>query len=234
MKEFLSILFILYFGLTSSNWAAEVDPNEPIDAEFNPEASWSDMHNYAQQRAEWFRQTLEVLTNEKGDVQRRLTLAKKIMPGLDETEVKVSAGLSLTLQKKLQVSKLIDATTSDVLYSFLYWDFLERTLAFYNTAPNNTLESRNALLPYLFRELEVFGAYAVADLTDNPQSRYYSEEFFINGAIIQECKDLASHQGCTVVQLMHGIDEETKEVIDLTPSELSYLYLESALKKYNL
>lgn len=217
MRTFIIFLFLSFFGCITLSRAMEVnlDLETPRATEFDSEASWSDMHNYAQGRAEWFRETMKALRDGTRDLKDRVTLAKKIEPHLDESGFPVSKGLKKETQIKLQRTKLVESVTSDIVYSFLYWDFLERTLEFYNSTPNNIPEIRNALLPHLARELTNFDLYAIDDLKENTQSRYFSEEFFINRAIYQECAALAGHYEIEISQFMQFYDETTKEPVAL-------------------
>lgn len=221
------IIFFLFMVLNCNNYCnavesefTEIESGQNYQQEYNPKSAWADMHNFAQTRSQWFKDTIKTLQDDSISSDERLTLAKKIIPNLNDNDVNLRPGISAAAQKKIRTGKIINAVLSDLIFSSLYWDFLERVLTFYNTAPNDTLESWKALLPHLSFELANFDEFAVVDLHNNPQSRYNSEEFFTNRAIFDLCETLSLHLGndhsVKFGKLIGIVDKNTKEKIDIS------------------
>ncbi|MBM3633374.1 MAG: hypothetical protein FJX03_06715 [Alphaproteobacteria bacterium] len=225
MSHCFIFLLLLFLNFNYICKGVEAEANEAESGQiyqqaYNPKSVWSDMHNLAQTRSQWFKDTIKILQDDSVISETRLTLAKKIIPNLNDNDVNLRAGLSATAQKKIRTAKIITAVLSDLTFSSLYWNFLDRVLAFYNTEPHNTVETWKALLPHLSYELANFDEFAVVDLQENPRSRYNSEEFFTNRAIFALCETLSLHLGndhsIKFGKLIGIVDKNTKEEIDIS------------------
>lgn len=203
MKKVLFFLLILFLS---------AGPMKGMD-DFDPDFHWREMHYYAKSRSDWFKETCKTLTNESRDLKERFALAKKIIPGVNESEIPVPSSLSLKTQKVMQLKKGINGILSDLIFASLYWDFLERTLAFYINS--NAEEGRKSVLLHFARELNNFDEFARGDLLQNLKSNYIGEEFFINRAIYEEVERLSWHYSIEIPKLALLVDQQTKEEINL-------------------
>ncbi len=221
MRSFLILLSLSFFVFSSVSEGADFEAGDssPRALEFNSEASWSDMHNLARSRAEWFQKTISDLTNPHIPLEEKVISATKICPELCELEIPAPKGLSKETKLRIKQEKILKTVLSDLLYSQLYWNFLERTLEFYYSPENSLSTIRQAVLPHLSRELINFDYYARDELPK--KYKYCLEEYFINRAIFKECEALADHWGLAIDQPVEMTRPGTKEPVRLdTESDL--------------
>ncbi|MBX9704314.1 MAG: hypothetical protein K2X39_09200, partial [Silvanigrellaceae bacterium] len=139
----------------------------------------------------------------------------------NKSKTKDKSRLSPAFQKKTKELCFINVVTVDLSYSFLYWDFLSRVLSFYSEPLNSTTEIRSAVLPHLVRELINFDEFAVVDMEGDNRCRYAVEEFYINRAIYEDCKDLAVSYGIQIDKIMQMKTEESDVARDLELSDIA-------------
>jgi len=244
MRNFVFAFLFCYLGLSSfSSQAASEALEDGVDpmaghafvaspaaaaisedfpsVPFNPDDCWSDMLNLAQGRAEWFRETLNFLKDETVGHQERAEAVKKIRPEYDQIPLK--KGLRPHKQMQVKNLKIINTMVDDLESSALYWNFLVRTLEFYNIAPHNSPEIRRDLLSHLIGELINFDKFAVGDLVSNDSCKYFSEEYFINKAIYDEGKELADHYRVKIGALKTPNPKRKQAFPMRTPDDLQKL-----------
>jgi len=116
-----------------------------------------------------------------------------------------------------QRSKYIHSVLSDLTFTSTYWDFLERTLELFLQRSDKSSENKKDFLSHFTREIKNFESYALHDLQEDQQNKFYSTEYFLTYEILRLCDLLGGHYKIQVETATLWVDEATREPI--TPSE---------------
>lgn len=172
---------------------------------------WNEMHSLVEFRSLWHQRRVDFLQDESIPLRSRFEKALDVSHANehDLPRPKLSAKRALEFMQKNHIKTVL----SDLMYTSIVWNFLERTLSHYIDTSQDDQSALKAILTPLSQEIENLGTFALGDLQNDPTSPYAKDEYFLAQALLEFCSSLADIYRVDIAKPNKVLDRETRSVV---------------------